>query len=77
MALVFFEHLGKRRLTSVSRFEAADGLISRHVSYFFCPDTVKAVAAMLGVEALTVGYHQDEETLTRMIADAKLPWAGL
>jgi hypothetical protein len=38
---------------------------------------VNAVAAQIGVEALTVGYHQDPETLTRMIADAKLPWAGL
>ena len=74
--LVFFEHHGKKKLTSVSRFEEADGLISRHVTYFFCPDTVKAVADMLGVEALTVGYHQEPETLARMIADAKLPWSG-
>ena len=75
--LVFFEHRGIRKLTSVSRFEEADGLISRHVTYFFCPDTVRAVAAELGLEALTVGYHQEPETLTRMIADAKLPWAEL
>jgi RNA polymerase sigma-70 factor (ECF subfamily) len=75
--LVFFEHRGKRKLTSVSRFEAAGGLICRHVTYFFCPDTVRAVATALGVEALTVGYHQEPETLARMIADAKLPWDGL
>lgn len=75
--LVFFERDGCRKLTSVSRFEEADGLISRHVTYFFCSDTVKAVADQLGVEALTVGYHQEPETLARMIADAKLPWAGL
>jgi RNA polymerase sigma-70 factor (ECF subfamily) len=75
--LVFFEHEGERKLTSVSRFEEADGLISRHVTYFFCPDTVRAVAEQLGVEALTVGYHQAPETLARMISDAKLPWAGL
>ena len=75
--LVFFEHRGIRKLTSVSRFEEADGLISRHVTYFFCPDTVRAIAAELGLEALTVGYHQEPATLARMIADAKLPWAGL
>ncbi len=75
--LVFFEHQGMKKLTSVSRFEEADGLISRHVTYFFCADTVKLVAAELGVEALTVGYHQEPETLSRMVADAKLPWAGL
>ena len=75
--LVFIEHRGTRKLTSVSRFEAADGLIARHVSYFFCPDTVRAVAAAIGMEALTVGYHQEPETLARMIADARLPWAGL
>ncbi|HEY1427877.1 MAG TPA: sigma factor [Caulobacteraceae bacterium] len=75
--LVFLEHRGVRKLTSVSRFEEADGLVSRHVTYFFCPDTVKLVAAELGVEALTVGYHQEPETLANMIADARLPWAGL
>lgn len=75
--LVFLEHQGEKKLTSVSRFEEADGLISRHVTYFFCPDTVKAVAAQLGVEALTVGYHQEPATLANMIANAKLPWAGL
>lgn len=75
--LVFAQHSGARKLTSVSRFEESCGLISRHVTYFFCPDTVRLVAAELGVEALTVGYHQGPETLANMIAGAKLPWAGL
>lgn len=75
-ALVFLDQGGRAKLTSVSRFEEAGGLISRHVSYFFCPDTVKLVAAELGVEAVTVGYHQAPATLARMIADARLPWQG-
>jgi RNA polymerase sigma-70 factor (ECF subfamily) len=65
-----------RTLVSVSRLEADDGVITRHVTYFFCPDTVRAVATELGLKAATAGYHQDRETMVRMIADARLPWAG-
>jgi RNA polymerase sigma-70 factor (ECF subfamily) len=74
---VFLQRNGTSHLTSVSRFDEADGLIARHVTYFFCPDTVKAVAAQFGAPAITVGYHQEPETLARMIADARLPWRGL
>lgn len=66
---------GRRILTGVSRLEEADGRISRHIGYFYCPETLRLAAAQLGLEAADHGYHQDPETLERMIAGARLPWA--
>jgi RNA polymerase sigma-70 factor (ECF subfamily) len=68
---------GRRVLMGASRLEEADGLISRHVGYFFCPETLALVADQLGLEAANHGYHQDPQTLSRMIADATLPWRGV
>jgi RNA polymerase sigma-70 factor (ECF subfamily) len=68
---------GRRVLTGVSRLEQADGRISRHVGYFFCPETLAYVAERLGMAAANQGYHQDPETLARMIADSRLPWRDL
>jgi len=72
---VFTSKSGRRILTGVSRLEEADGRISRHVGYFFCPETLRLAAAQLGLEAADHGYHQDPATLERMIAGARLPWA--
>jgi len=67
---------GRRFLTGISRLEEADGRVSRHVGYFYCPQTLSLAAAQLGLEAANHGYHQDAETLARMVADARLPWRG-
>ncbi|HVM99250.1 MAG TPA: sigma factor-like helix-turn-helix DNA-binding protein [Caulobacteraceae bacterium] len=67
---------GRRLLAGVSRLEASDGRITRHVGYFFCPETLRLVAERLGLEPADHGYHQDPETLQRMIADARSPWRG-
>ncbi len=68
---------GRRLLTGVSRLEEAEGRISRHVGYFFCPETLTYVAGQLGMAAANHGYHQDAETLARMIGSATLPWRGV
>jgi RNA polymerase sigma-70 factor (ECF subfamily) len=65
---------GRRVLTGVSRLEESEGRVSRHVGYFFCPQTLALIAAELGLDAANHGYHQDAETLARMIGDAVLPW---
>jgi RNA polymerase sigma-70 factor (ECF subfamily) len=65
---------GGKLLLGVSRLEEAGGLISRHVGYFFTPETLAIVAGALGMDAANHGYHQDPETLERMIADTGLPW---
>jgi RNA polymerase sigma-70 factor (ECF subfamily) len=67
---------GRRVLMGISRLEQADGRVSRHVGYFFCPETLALAADQLGLAAANHGYHQDPETLTRMIAAATLPWRG-
>jgi RNA polymerase sigma-70 factor (ECF subfamily) len=67
---------GRDQLLGVSRFEEVDGRISRHVGYFFTPETLALIAEALGMDAASHGYHQDPETLERMIADSTLPWRG-
>ena len=63
-----------RALTGLERIEESDGRISRIVNYGFCTDTVKYVAAQLGLSCRPMGYHQDPPTLASMIADTKRPW---
>jgi RNA polymerase sigma-70 factor (ECF subfamily) len=65
-----------RRLTSITRFEEADGLVSRILDYCFCPDTLAAVATELGLPFARPAYHQNPDTLERMIATTVLPWRG-
>lgn len=65
---------GGPTLADVLRLEAADGLVARIVDYYFCPDTLAAIGAELGLAVSSAGYHQDPETLTRMIATTTLPW---
>jgi len=63
-----------RRLTSITRFEEADGGICRIRDYCYCPDTVAAVADELGLAFVRPPYHQQPDTLLRMIATTVLPW---
>ena len=61
-------------LTDVLRLEEADGLVARIVDYYFCPDTLAAVGAELGLPVGSAGYHQGPDVLPRMIATTTLPW---
>jgi RNA polymerase sigma-70 factor (ECF subfamily) len=66
---------GHKYLGGIQRLEESEARVSRIVNYYFCPDTIAAVAREIGIKAWSNGYHQDEETLKRMIAGASLPWA--
>ena len=74
--VVVFTHpaRGGRVVTGLERFEEIEGRICRIVNYGFCTDTVKFVAAHLGLGCRPFGYHQDPPTLANMIADTKRPW---
>jgi RNA polymerase sigma-70 factor, ECF subfamily len=74
--VVVFTHpaSGGRVVTGVERIEESEGRICRIVNYGFCTDTVKFVAAHLGLGCHPFGYHQDPPTLANMIADTKRPW---
>jgi RNA polymerase sigma-70 factor (ECF subfamily) len=50
-------HGGSEALELVMRLEEVDGKIARVVSYGFCPETMREVAAALGVEARTGAYR--------------------
>jgi RNA polymerase sigma-70 factor (ECF subfamily) len=65
---------GGKRLVGVSRLEEADRRISRHIGYFFTPETLAHIADALGMAAADHGYHQEPATLERMIAGTGLPW---
>jgi RNA polymerase sigma-70 factor (ECF subfamily) len=67
---------GQPTLVSIMRLEEADGRVSRVVGYTFCPEVLAEAAALLGVAAAPIGYHQDAETLERMIAGSVTPWRG-
>jgi len=62
------------RLYDVVRLEGDGDVVSRITNYCYCPDTLKAVAAELGLEVSLLGYHQPPQILTRMIATTTLPW---
>jgi RNA polymerase sigma-70 factor (ECF subfamily) len=64
------------KLYDVVRLEEADGLVSRLVHHCFCPDTVRAVGAELGLAVEPLGYHQPPEALPGMIATTTLPWGS-
>jgi len=66
---------GQKYLGGIQRLEESDGRVSRILNYYFCPDTIAAVAREIGIRPWSNGYHQDEETLQRMVAGAGLPWA--
>ncbi len=74
--VVVFTHpaSGSRVVTGVERIEESEGGICRIVNYAFCTDTVRYVAAQLGLGCRPTGYHQDPPTLANMIADTKRPW---
>ena len=74
--VVLFLQLGEGppALYDVMRLEEAEGLVARLIHHCFCPDTVAAIAAELGLPHLSIGYHQPEDVLPRMIATTTLPW---
>jgi RNA polymerase sigma-70 factor (ECF subfamily) len=63
-----------RRLLGVTRLEEADGKVARVINYFYCPDTLSRVAALLGMLPPKRAYHQEADVLARMIAAGVLPW---
>lgn len=63
-------------LLGVLRLAEADGKIARLINYFYCPDTLAHVAGALNMRPPERDYHQDPETLARMIAAARIPWAN-
>ena len=65
---------GKEYLVGLVRLEESVGKVARVINYFFCPETLAYAATALGYLPPKRDYHQDPETLTRMIADAALPW---
>jgi RNA polymerase sigma-70 factor, ECF subfamily len=64
----------KEYLVSLVRYEESDGKIARIINYAFCPDTLTYAAEQLGLRPPKRDYHQDPETLARMIAGMRLPW---
>lgn len=74
MAVFGFTRDGKTYLSSVMRFEEAEGKISRIINYGYCGDTVTYCATRLGMTSAPMGYHQRGATLEGMIANAQLPW---
>ena len=80
--VVFWIGAGSERaLGSVDRFEEEDGHIARIINYYYCPDTIKEIAAELGVRTLPQGasqggYHQAPDVLSTMIGSAVLPWGS-
>jgi len=65
----------KKYLGGIQRLEESDDArVSRIINYYFCPETIAHVARGLSFEPWSNGYHQDDETLMRMIANAGLPW---
>jgi len=61
-------------LYDVTRIEEADSGVSRIIDYCYCPDTLKAVAATLGLAVRTIGYHQPPKILQTMVASTQLGW---
>lgn len=80
MAVFWIGEGSDRALGCVDRFEEENGCIARVITYYYCPDTLKEIAAELAVRALPQGasqggYHQAPDVLSRMIGSAVLPWA--
>ena len=75
-ALCLAEKADGRTLVDVLRLEFADGLVTRIVDYYFCPDTLAAVGAELGIAVSHAGYHQPADLMHRMIATTTLPWGS-
>jgi hypothetical protein len=63
-----------RRLTSLTRLDEDDGGVSRIRDYCYCPETLAVVADELGLPVERPAYHQQPDTLVRMIATTTLPW---
>lgn len=61
-------------LVSLVCLEESDGKVARVINYYFCPDTLSYAATALGYLPPKRDYHQDADTLKRMIGEARLPW---
>ena len=57
LLLRFATRHGSEALELVMRLDEVDGKIARVVSYGFCPETMREVAAALGVEVRTGAYR--------------------
>jgi RNA polymerase sigma-70 factor (ECF subfamily) len=64
----------RKRLIGVTRMAEAEGKVARVLNYYYCPDTLAYIADVLGMLPPKRAYHQDPETLARMIADVRVPW---
>lgn len=64
----------KEYLVSLVRLEESDGKVARVINYYFCPDTLAYAAESFGYLPPVREYHQDPDTLARMISEARLPW---
>jgi len=65
---------GKTYLGGLLRLEESAGKVSRIINYGYCGDTIAYVAAQLGFEPASSGYHQSGPILDGMIAGGQLPW---
>jgi RNA polymerase sigma-70 factor, ECF subfamily len=63
MLLYLVRHGDHEALTSIFRFEERDGRIAHLRSYGFCPDTVCAVAEVLGLDTFTGLYRSPTPAL--------------
>ena len=77
VAIGVLEREGRKLLLGVSRLEEADGVHLAPRRLLLRARTLALLAAGLGMRAANHGYHQDPETLERMIADSGLPWQAL
>jgi RNA polymerase sigma-70 factor (ECF subfamily) len=63
-------------MCEVLRLEGDERQVSRIVDYCFCPETMAHAAMVLGLKPMAMGYHQDPDTLVRMIATTTRPWGS-
>ncbi len=65
---------GDGRIEDVLRIQSDRGRVTRLIDYCYAPETLVEVAASVGADAVTAGYHQPGQVLVEMIATTGLPW---
>jgi RNA polymerase sigma-70 factor, ECF subfamily len=73
IALMFATRRGREALEVVFRFEEQEGRIARLRAYGFCPDSVRAVGAALGVKVRTGLYRAPTPAPGARWRDADFP----
>ena len=73
---VYFQTDDGPQLCEVLRLEGVDVRVSRIVDYCFAADTMAYAGQAVGRRPMALGYHQDAETLTNMIATTTRPWGS-